>query len=295
MAKKRVLIIDDADLFREIMSDLLSERGLEVAVAKDGIEGLDKIKRHAYDLVVLDLLIPKMTGFDVLKEIRKDKVLAGLPVLAVSGVFKKDEHMASLKDLGATGYISKSLSPAEIADRIARSVEEEEAKAQPVVQDKAEPALVPERMKLFKELGPEQMERITKISRRSRFSRGQVIIREGDLGNKFYGLVSGTVRVEKKGPSGEAAVIARLSPGAEFGELALLDKERRSATCVAETEVETLEIARPDFERALAEDPELERKCLRALLGILTDRLRETDQSLTFSRALLDKVIEPGK
>jgi CRP-like cAMP-binding protein len=72
-----------------------------------------------------------------------------------------------------------------------------------------------------------------------------------------------------------------------------VDRDLRSATCVADTEVEALELARADFEAALAADPELERKCLRALLKILTARLRDTDSSLTFSRSLLDRVTGP--
>jgi CheY-like chemotaxis protein len=300
MARKKVLIIDDADTFREIMGDILTDRGVDVTMARDGVEGLEKIRAQHFDLVLLDLLIPKMTGFDVLKEIRKDKPSALLPVLAVSGVYKKDEHVASLKDLGADGYISKSLTPEEIADRAMRVLTETSpaaGEAQAALQAAARAPAARDaaiaRMQLFLELGRPHRDRLVEISRPVSFTKGQVIIREGEAGDKFYGLIAGKVRVEKSAPGGETVVIANLGPGAGFGEIALVDRDVRSATCVADTEVEALELSRADFEAALAADPELERKCLRALLRILTARLRDTDSSLTFSRSLLDRVTGP--
>ncbi|HUT55313.1 MAG TPA: response regulator [bacterium] len=301
MARKKVLIIDDADTFREIMGDVLTERGVEVFMARDGIEGLEKIRSQKFDLVLLDLLIPRMTGFDVLKQIRKEKSPAMLPVLAVSGVYKKDEHVATLKELGADGYVSKSLTPEEIADRAMRVLEDAAPAAGEAEAALKAAARAPggdreaaiSKMQLFLELDQPHRDRLLEISRPVRFKRGQVIIREGDEGDKFYGLIAGKVRVEKRAPGGDQVVIAELGPGAGFGEIALVDRDVRSATCVAETDVEALELARSEFERALNADPELERKCLRALLKILTARLRDTDLSLTFSRSLLDRVTGP--
>jgi CheY-like chemotaxis protein len=302
-------MIDDDELFRNIMTETLTERGFEVVSVRDGIEGIGKIQAEPFELVLLDLLLPKMTGFDVLKEIRKEKSGPELPVLAVSGVYRKEEHIAALREFGANGFISKDATPLQIADRVVRTLEaarpgkaatadkvqEPAAPAAPKEAPKPaalDPAQAFEKIQVFKELDQGERVEILKISKKVKFQKGQVIIREGEEGNEFYGIISGAVRVEKKEVSGDSTVLARLGPGTGFGELALVDQDRRSATCIAESEVEALAISRDDFEKALAKDSELERKCLRALLRLMSQRLRETDTSLTFSRSLLDRMIE---
>ncbi len=125
-AKRRVLVVDDTELFRTLMQDLLEKSGFEVLIATDGLEAVQTIKREApnLDLVLLDLLLPKMTGFDVLKEVRQGKQGKDLPILVVTNVFKDAAQIEQVKRLGANGYISKDLNAQEIVDRIKRTIEE---------------------------------------------------------------------------------------------------------------------------------------------------------------------------
>ncbi len=295
----KILVVDDNDTFLELMKDVLSEHGYEVVTAKEGSEALSKVREDKFDAILLDLLLPRMTGFDVIKELRGMEETQDVPILAVSGVFRQDAQIQYLREVGATGFISKDQTPQEIAARLNRlfaqlSADESEpsdAKANlpglrmPASDKAVEYASMP----LFKDLTEDQIKKIVSVSKRIKFAPGRIIIKEGDRGDKFYGIISGTVSVEK---GSEQAVLARLGAGEEFGELALVDREVRVATCRAETEVEALEIERREFEDAIRQDPDLERKVLRSLLAILAKRLRETDTSLTFSRTLLDKSLE---
>ncbi len=298
MEKKRVLVIDDAEVFQEIMKEALSDKGLEVASASDGMEALDALARDNFDLVLLDLLLPRMTGFDLLREIKKAEKTAALPVLAVSGVYGKDEHIHSLRELGAAGFVSKGLSPEEIANRVERTIQIKGQARKEAPVEKPKPKAAGEDplagMQLFRYLDKADREKMMKISRRQSFAPGQVIIKEGEEGDKFYGILSGRVLVEKKDLSGNPAIIARLGPGDGFGELALIDNEKRSATCSAEAQVEALEISRKEFKALLQSDKEMERKCLRGMVLLLAGRLRSTDTSLTFSRSLLGRVSKPA-
>ena len=124
--QKRILVVDDTELFRTLMQDLLEKSGFEVVTANDGLEALQSIKREMpnLDLVLLDLLLPKMTGFDVLKEVRKDETGKSLPILVVTNVFKDADQIEKVKKLGANGYISKELKATEIVERIQRTIEE---------------------------------------------------------------------------------------------------------------------------------------------------------------------------
>jgi len=290
------MLIDDAEVFREIMSELLEEKGCRVTVAGDGVQALEELRDNDFDLILLDLLLPRMTGFDLLKEIRKIERARTVPVLAVSGVYGKEEHLQSLKELGAAGFVSKEQSPELIAERILRTMEAgtSTVPAAPVpakapAPEKTTPEIL-KSMRMFRELVEPELQKIAAISRQRTFKPGQTIIKEGEEGDLFFGIISGTVLVEKKEVGGGQTVIARLGPGDEFGELALVDRDRRSATCTAEEEVKALEIKRAEFEQLLSLNPELERKCLKALIAILTERLRDTDASLAFARTLLSRV-----
>lgn len=125
-APKRILVVDDTELFRTLMQDLLEKSGFEVVTANDGLEAVQAIKREMpnLDLVLLDLLLPKMTGFDVLKEVRQGETGKDLPILVVTNVFKDADQIERVKKLGANGYISKELKATEIVERIQRTIEE---------------------------------------------------------------------------------------------------------------------------------------------------------------------------
>ncbi len=121
---KRILVVDDTELFLALMEELLTKEGFEVIQATDGLEAVEKAKQELpnLDLVLLDLLLPKMTGFDALREIRKHEAGENLPVLAISNVFKEAAQMEELRTLGASGFISKDLSPEEIVNRVKRAL-----------------------------------------------------------------------------------------------------------------------------------------------------------------------------
>jgi DNA-binding response OmpR family regulator len=129
--KRRILVVDDTELFRGLMEEVLVREGFEVLLARDGLEAFQMIKHELpdLDLVLLDLLMPKMTGFDVLREVRKGKMGQSLPVLCVTNVFKNPAEVDNLKKMGATGFITKDLSPTEIVERIQLMLETNAATA----------------------------------------------------------------------------------------------------------------------------------------------------------------------
>ena len=103
---RTVLVADDTEETLRTAERLLREAGYRVLTAGDGDEALAIIRESHPDLVVLDLLMPGKTGFDVLREIRQDPRIAGTAVLAMSGVYK-DTVLGFLHELGASGYLDK--------------------------------------------------------------------------------------------------------------------------------------------------------------------------------------------
>jgi CheY-like chemotaxis protein len=104
--KKKILIADDTVTVRKIAVRLLTTAGYDVLEAEDGRQALDLVQNEHPDLILLDLLMPKMTGFDVLREIKKTGRIKETPILIMSGVFKKDV-LDFLQATGVTGFLDK--------------------------------------------------------------------------------------------------------------------------------------------------------------------------------------------
>jgi len=105
--RKRALIVDDSITVREVERQLLRAHGYEVAVAVDGQDGWNALRAESFDLVVTDVDMPRMNGFDLLRCIRSDSALAGLPVMIVSYKDREADRLRGL-ELGANYYLTKS-------------------------------------------------------------------------------------------------------------------------------------------------------------------------------------------
>lgn len=115
--RKTVLVADDSEAVLREAEHALADAGYQVLLASDGAEALRRIREEHPDLVVLDLLMPRMTGFDVLREMRQDERVKDTPVLAMSCVYK-DNIMGFLHDLGAQGFLDKEQIQGSLAFRV---------------------------------------------------------------------------------------------------------------------------------------------------------------------------------
>jgi sigma-B regulation protein RsbU (phosphoserine phosphatase) len=104
----RVLVVDDNEMNRDMLSRRLSRRGLTVTTAEDGYRALDLIRTQPYDLVMLDVMMPGIDGLDVLKTIRETSSASDLPVIMATARTQSDEIVQALK-LGANDYVTKPL------------------------------------------------------------------------------------------------------------------------------------------------------------------------------------------
>ena len=104
---KKILIIEDDDFFRGLISKKLLFEGFDVYMAINGEEAIKKMKDTKPSLILLDLLLPNIDGFEVLSKIKQDPETASVPVIIVSNLGDKEDIDKGLK-LGAVDYLIKS-------------------------------------------------------------------------------------------------------------------------------------------------------------------------------------------
>lgn len=120
---KKILIIEDDKFLRELIAQKLSKEGFEISEAVDGEKGLTKIKEGGPDLILLDLILPGIDGFEVLSKAKSDPKLSSIPVIILSNLGQKDEIEKGLK-LGAVDYLVKAhFTLGEIIEKIKKSLE----------------------------------------------------------------------------------------------------------------------------------------------------------------------------
>jgi DNA-binding response OmpR family regulator len=111
----RVLVVDDDETVRDVVRRYLEVAGFTVDMAGDGAEGLAKFAAHEPDLVVLDVMMPGITGLEVCKRLRQT---SQVPIVMLTALGEEENRIAGLQ-LGADDYVTKPFSPRELALRVA--------------------------------------------------------------------------------------------------------------------------------------------------------------------------------
>lgn len=127
--KMKFLVVDDFSTMRRIVRNLLKELGFtNVEEAEDGVNALQKLKSSDFDFVVTDWNMPNMTGIELLRAIRGDAALKGLPVLMITAEAKK-ENIIEAAQLGASGYIVKPFTAGTLGEKLTKIFEKMNQKA----------------------------------------------------------------------------------------------------------------------------------------------------------------------
>lgn len=120
---KRVLVVEDDQFLRDLIVKKLNDEGLDTIQAIDGEEGLRFIKENKPAIVLLDLILPGIDGFEVLKQVKADPAVSSIPVVILSNLGQKDDIERGLK-LGAIDYLIKAhFTPGEIVQKVKEILE----------------------------------------------------------------------------------------------------------------------------------------------------------------------------
>jgi CheY-like chemotaxis protein len=123
-----ILVVDDDPDILEAVSAVLESQDYRLATARDGIEALKSIKEEVPDLVILDMLMPRMDGFAVIKELRSDPKFAGLPVIVLTTVIEDAAYRRYELETGLSmdvhDFVEKPAPPAELLKRVSAIVDQ---------------------------------------------------------------------------------------------------------------------------------------------------------------------------
>jgi DNA-binding response OmpR family regulator len=116
--KIKILLVEDDTFLVEMYTTKFEIEGFAVIAAEDGQKGLEMAQKESPDIILLDILMPKMDGFAVLDALKKDKALANIPVVLLTNLGQKDDVKKGFEK-GAAGYLIKAhFMPSEVVDKI---------------------------------------------------------------------------------------------------------------------------------------------------------------------------------
>jgi len=124
----KIIIIEDEEVLLGLLKKKLEQEGHQVVIARDGQEGLEKIKTDKPDLILLDIVMPKMGGFEVMEELNADENLKDIPIIIVSNSGQPVE-IDRAKKLGVKDWLIKTdFDPQEVIVKVRKQLEKMESK-----------------------------------------------------------------------------------------------------------------------------------------------------------------------
>ncbi|MRS13029.1 MAG: response regulator [Actinobacteria bacterium] len=123
MAGKRILVVEDTELLRRMYRDRLSQDGYQVSEAADGLAALSLLRDESFDVILLDLIMPRMGGIQVLEAVRKDPRTQSIPVIVLTNL-GEESTIEQAVSLGAVDYLIKNETrPADVSDKVGMVLE----------------------------------------------------------------------------------------------------------------------------------------------------------------------------
>ena len=238
----RILVVDDTPANIKVLTDVLSSAGYHVTAVANGAEALAKITAEPPDLVMLDVVMPGMSGYEVCRQIRAHPDTALLPVLLVTSLDPRRERVGGI-EAGADDFLSRPFHPPELLARV-RSLLRIKALQDATIRQAEE--LAAWNAKFEARVGeqfdgsapadaaisPELLlDRLSKQGVTRAYPANMVIVSEGDASDSFYVIVAGRVKHLVSDEEGREMVLGEQGPGEFFGEVSL-DGGVRSSSVV---------------------------------------------------------------
>jgi len=122
MSEGKILVVDDNEMNRDMLSRRLARQRYDVDMAENGVRAIEMMRDAPYDLVLLDIMMPKMNGYEVLEAVKADADLKDIPIIMISAVDDLDSVVKCI-EMGAEDYLFKPFNPVLLKARVGASLD----------------------------------------------------------------------------------------------------------------------------------------------------------------------------
>ncbi len=242
----KILVIEDNKTLRENLAEMLGFSGYNVTVASDGIQGLNEIKNEKPDLIICDVMMPKLDGFGLLKTLNSNPIYKHIPLIFLTAKSDSGDFRKGM-GLGAQDYITKPFDDAELLEAITIRLEKHTVPAIKNIDQKLHITLTEKEFKARFENYYSDVKQRTYKSREAVFELGRKV-------NYVYFILKGQIRLSQTNKSNKEYSHNIKKEGDYFGivELYLGDSYTYSAYCISD--VDLLVIPKQNFVKFMEND-----------------------------------------
>ncbi|EPR72342.1 transcriptional regulator, Crp/Fnr family [Winogradskyella psychrotolerans RS-3] len=283
----KILLIEDNQDVRENTAEILELANYEVVKAEDGKKGVELAKLSKPDIIICDIMMPELNGYDVLLHLSKDKTTASTPFIFLTAKTEKIDVRKGM-NLGADDYLTKPFEESELLDAIASRLHKHSFLKKEFSKD------IEGINQFFNDVSIQRgMESLSEDRKCLTFHKKEFVFMEGDTAHTLYFIQKGAIKTYKTTESGKSLVTGLFGPGQFVGQLSLLSNKgtyKDTATVLEQAEV--IKIPKADFTTLLFGDKLISTKFITMISNDLID-LQEKLVSMAFStvRQRLAKVL----
>ncbi len=264
MSKKTILVIEDQEDVRENIAELLDLSNYSVSTAPDGKEGVKSALENIPDLILCDIMMPKMDGYEVLYLLMKNPATASIPFIFLTAKAEKTDFRKGM-NMGADDYITKPFEEMELLGAVERRLE----KYAGLKNSESAEDFVQAASKY------DNVEAILENQKTRKFKKKDIIYREGDYASYSYMIKFGKVKTYKINIDGKEFIHDIYTDGSFLGEKALIQDTDRTEFAMAMEETELVLIPRQDFQNLIFQNREVSGQFIQLLSKNLADREKE--------------------
>ncbi|WP_420318548.1 response regulator [Ekhidna sp.] len=265
MSKKhRILVIEDQEDVRENIVELLELSNYQVESAPNGKEGIKKALESPPDLILCDIMMPEMDGYEVLYLLTKNPSTASLPFIFLTAKAEKSDFRKGM-NMGADDYITKPFEEMELLGAIERRLEKYKELSNASGMDE----LVQHAAKY------QNIEELSKERKTQTFKKKEIIYREGDFGNFVYKILNGKIKTYHINEDGKEFIHDIRKEGDLLGEQSVIQNNSRTEFAEAMEDSKVMLIPKDDFQELIFKNREVSGQFIKLLSNNLSQREKE--------------------
>lgn len=257
----KVLVIEDNTDVLENVGEILELSGYQVHKAGDGREGVRQAVELLPDLIVCDIMMPNMDGYDVLKILRQNPATTGIPFIYLSAKSEKADLRAGM-NLGADDYITKPFTESELLDAVKMRLERSSKFKVDLSDGNGDFEDFIEQAR-----GLETLKNLANDRKSVELSKKDSLYREGDVAHSAYFVTSGVIKCSKSDEYGKELVTHLYTQGEFFGFIDFLEGAERRESASALEEAELAVIPREDFMDLLHKNHDVSYRFIKMIAG----------------------------